>query len=201
MRCSTPSAASTAAAPPLVRPLKHGVVQIEDRLAGLGDDLIAAHVIGIGARVDHVTNRLRRERVDGGHDSARAWGVSAVDDNDAIGTDLDADVARRLRRSGRSSDATARRRARRCGSPLHVQRGQVVRPSSRGGLARRGRRRVPQRRRRSAASASRTTYAASPCAVKHRSRRVRCYFNIASRVALNSLPGFQSGNFEAFATL
>ncbi len=28
-----------------------------------------------------------------------------------------------------------------------------------------------------------------------------CHFNIASRVALNSLPGFQSGNFEAFATL
>ena len=27
------------------------------------------------------------------------------------------------------------------------------------------------------------------------------YFSIASRVALNSLPGFQPGNFDAFATL
>jgi YD repeat-containing protein len=35
----------------------------------------------------------------------------------------------------------------------------------------------------------------------HGTTQTRLYFSIASRVALNSLPGFHSGTFDAFATL
>src|SRR5262245_47415357 len=41
----------------------------------------------------------------------------------------------------------------------------------------------------------------SPEALWDYSRACGLYFSIASRVALNSLPGFHSGNFAAFATL
>ncbi len=62
-------------------------------MAGLRDDLIAADVIGIRACIDDVANRLWRECANGGHDSARACGVSAVDDDKAIRADLNADIA------------------------------------------------------------------------------------------------------------
>ena len=67
----------------------------EQRLPRLGQRLVAADVIGIGARVDDVADRPRRELLDRGHDRAGLRGLPGVHDDDAVLADLDADVGAR----------------------------------------------------------------------------------------------------------
>ncbi len=65
----------------------------EEGFAGFREGLIAADMIRVGAGVDHVTDRLRGNLLDGFDYGIRARSGARVDNHHAIGSHLKADVA------------------------------------------------------------------------------------------------------------
>ena len=61
--------------------------------ARLDDRFITANVVGVGVGVDDVPNRLVSQGSDGGHDRGAGGCGAGVDEQDALLTDLNRDVA------------------------------------------------------------------------------------------------------------
>jgi len=65
----------------------------EQRLAGFRQGRVAAHMIRIGAGVDHIADGLRRDFLDGSDHGICARPGPRVDHHHAIHSDLKADIA------------------------------------------------------------------------------------------------------------
>ena len=67
----------------------------QDRLTSLGKFLVPAHMVGVAAGVDDVTNPSTRQPLDCRQDLVRHLRRTGVDQNDACWADLHCDIAAR----------------------------------------------------------------------------------------------------------